>query len=318
MFVWHDHSIDLTNAQISKQERDFGRASNTSRFKEQSSSPKVRKTSQKEESKREAPMESTPERVTVSYPSELSMLDRCADLQGGHWTILGTESKFIGPASHFEVVNHIPEMDEDFDSERKESEQGQGPNIVNQKIIPPPIPETDLLAPPYFGWMMPVAVRATSGHSVHMHVELKPELIMRRLTLKTAFKLKGAFHVTSPTHLMSILKHGIVPGGEKQRRLMSFFGVFPLWDERNRVTRTRSPNEGELQRMLIIYIPPTELIRCGAGVSNTGDIMVDSASCQSLTCKISQCWRLSCQSACNCVQTKNPPPKNSRSTRVKR
>ena len=74
-------------------------------------------------------MESTPERVTVSYPSELSMLDRCADLQGGHWTILGTESKFIGPASHFEVVdNLIPEMDEDFDSERKENEQGQGPS----------------------------------------------------------------------------------------------------------------------------------------------------------------------------------------------
>ena len=72
---------------------------------------------------------------------------------------------------------------------------------------------------------------------------------------------------------MSILKHGIVPGGEKQRRLMSFFGVFPPWDERNRVTRTRSPSEGELH-MLIIYIPPTELIRYGAGVSNTGDIMV--------------------------------------------
>ena len=77
-------------------------------------------------------MESTPERVTVSYPSELSMLDRCADLQGGHWTILGTESKFIGPASHFEVVdNLIPEMDEDFDSKRKENEQGQGPSEAN-------------------------------------------------------------------------------------------------------------------------------------------------------------------------------------------
>ncbi len=145
-------------------------------------------------------------------------------------------------------------------------------SIVNQKIIQPPIPGTDLLAPPYFGWIMPVAVRATSGHSVRNRVELKPELIMR-LTLRTAFKLKGAFHVTSPTNLMSILKHGIVPGGEKQRRLMSFFGVFPPWDERNRVARTRSPNEGELH-MLIIYIPPTELIRYGAGVSSTGDIMV--------------------------------------------
>ena len=93
---------------------------------------------------------------------------------------------------------------------------------------------------------MPIAVRATSGHSVNLRVELKPELIMRKLTLKTAWLLKGAYHVTSPSHLMSILKHGIVPGGERQRRLMSFFGVFPPWDERNRVTRTRSPNEGDV------------------------------------------------------------------------
>ena len=72
---------------------------------------------------------------------------------------------------------------------------------------------------------------------------------------------------------MSILKYGIVPGGERQRRLMSFFGVFPPWDERNRVTRTRSPNEGDVH-MLVVYIPPTELIRYGAGVSSTGNIMV--------------------------------------------
>ena len=105
---------------------------------------------------------------------------------------------------------------------------------------------------------MPIAVRATSGHSVNLRVDLKPELIMRKLTLKTAWTLKGAYHVTSPSHLMSILKHGIVPGGEKQRRLMTFFGVFPPWVERNRVTRTRSPDEGDMH-MLIIYIPPTEL-----------------------------------------------------------
>ena len=386
-------------------------------------------------------MGSTPERMTVSYPSELSMLDRCADLQGGHWTIHGSASKHVGPASHYEVIdNLIPEMEEDIELERQEVEQEQGPseansantrfyvdirrkykmgrlrcppldgvrychpdfddanfldsyrghpspeypregtpkyraggdlnkvlrhcigkvdrkytgeyplkcdegawvliedliqydniwhdgydycgairdndrikantirkqrvgwivdltvaesnykgkvrfqiqalratcqddvvNIVNQKIIPPPIPGTDMLAPPYFGWIMPIAVRATSG--CEPRVDLKPELIMRRLTLKTAWKLKGAFHVTSPTHLVSILKHGIVPGGEKQRRLMSFFGVFPPWDERNRVTRTRSPIEGE-PHMLIIYILPTELIRYGAGVSSTGDIMV--------------------------------------------
>ena len=136
-------------------------------------------------------------------------------------------------------------------------------DLVNNKVIPPPFPGTDVLEAPYFVWIVPIALRATSGHSDQIRVILKPELIMRRLTLKTAWKLKGAYHVTSPSNLVSILKHGIVPGGERGRRLMSFFGVFPPWDERNRVTRTRSPVEGELH-MLIIYIPPTELIRCGA------------------------------------------------------
>ena len=100
-------------------------------------------------------------------------------------------------------------------------------DIVNQKFIPPPIPGTDLLAPPYFGWIMPIAVRATSGHSDHIRVVLKPELIMRRLTLKTAWRLKGAFHVTSPTHLVSILKHGIVPGGEKGKTSHEFLWNIP-------------------------------------------------------------------------------------------
>ena len=70
--------------------------------------------------------------------------------------------------------------------------------IVDQKIIQPPLPGTDVLGPAYFGWIMPIAVRATSGHSVNLRVELKPELIMRKLTLKTAWLLKGAYHVTSP------------------------------------------------------------------------------------------------------------------------
>ena len=56
----------------------------------------------------------------------------CANLQGGHWTILGTEAKFIGPASHYEVVDHlIPEMDEDVETDRREVDQNQGPSEAN-------------------------------------------------------------------------------------------------------------------------------------------------------------------------------------------
>lgn len=49
-----------------------------------------------------------------------------------------------------------------------------------------------------------------------------------------------------------------MPGGGQGRRIMNFFGV---WDERNRVTRTRSPLSEELYSMLVIYVPPSELPR---------------------------------------------------------
>lgn len=57
--------------------------------------------------------------------------------------------------------------------------------------------------------------------------------------------------------------------------MMGFFGVYPQWDERNRVTWTRSPFSEDLY-MLVVFTPTTELelVRFGAGISGTGDIMV--------------------------------------------
>ena len=113
---------------------------------------------------------------------------------------------------------------------------------------------------------MPVAFRATSGHSgERMQFELDPYMMMQRLDLRTALQLQGGYHVTSPTNLKSILENGIMPGGSE--------GVFPPWDRRNTSARTRSPIPGELW-MLVIYIPPSELSRFGAGLSGSGDILV--------------------------------------------
>ena len=64
-----------------------------------------------------------------------------------------------------------------------------------------------------------------------------------------------------------------MPGGSEGNRVMSYFGVFPPWDRRNRSARTRSPIPGELW-MLVIYVPPSELSRFGAGLSGSGDILV--------------------------------------------
>ena len=85
--------------------------------------------------------------------------------------------------------------------------------------------------------------------------------------------LQGAYHVTSPQRLGSILRDGLVPGGLEGKRMMSYFGVFPRWDWRNRSTRTRSPLPGE-PFMLIVYVPPSELSRFGAGLLGGGEILV--------------------------------------------
>ena len=130
-----DHSIDQCSNIEARKEVSNAFDVILSRFKEPSSSPKVRKTSQKEESQKEAPAGSVSEKMTVFYPTELSMLDRCADLQGGHWTVHGTETKHVGPSSHYEVIDTlIPEMEEDIELERREVEEEGGPaNSANTR-----------------------------------------------------------------------------------------------------------------------------------------------------------------------------------------
>ncbi len=146
---------------------------------------------------------------------------------------------------------------------------------IKQYEITPPLPGDDVVKN-YDGWLMPIAVRATSGHSMDNSsmVPINPYSFIRRLDLKSALQLQGAFHVTSPQNLKSILKYGIVPGGNERNRLMTYFGVFAPWDARNRCTRHKSPYEGD-DYMVVIYIPPSELSRFGAGVSGNGDILVD-------------------------------------------
>ena len=114
-----------------------------------------------------------------------------------------------------------------------------------------------------------------SGHQVggtkEIQIPLEPTKIFKRLDLRTAVELQGAYQ--SPTRLGSILRDGLVPGGMEGKRMMNYFGVFPPWDMRNRSTRTRSPLIGE-PFMLIVYVPPVELTRFGAGLSRGGDILV--------------------------------------------
>ena len=61
-----------------------------------SSFPKARRTQGRQRDKaRKEPSVEVPDRVISRYPEEIKVLDRCAELQGDHWTILGTDTKLL-------------------------------------------------------------------------------------------------------------------------------------------------------------------------------------------------------------------------------
>lgn len=90
--------------------------------------------------------------------------------------------------------------------------------IISEYDVKRPTPNNKPLGDEYGGWIMPVAIRATSGHSDGMRFKLDPYMMMRRLDLRTALGLEGGYHVTSPSFLKSILENGIIPGGSEGKR----------------------------------------------------------------------------------------------------
>ena len=62
--------------------------------------PKSRRTQSRQRDRSKAPSVEVPDRVISRYPEEIKVLDRCAELQGDHWTILGTKTIDLGPEDH--------------------------------------------------------------------------------------------------------------------------------------------------------------------------------------------------------------------------
>lgn len=97
----------------------------------------------------------------------------------------------------------------------KANDQGDIKEISKHLQFSPPTAGKSPFGDPYNGWIMPVAVRATSGHSKYGFITLDPVRLFKRLDLRTAVRLQGAYHVTSPSNLESILREGMVPGKGK-------------------------------------------------------------------------------------------------------
>ena len=83
--------------------------------------PKGRRSQNRQRDKpKKGPSVEVPDRVISRYPEEIKVLDRCAELQGDHWTILGTRTIDIGPEDHNTIITEIiPQLD-DMDPDNTE------------------------------------------------------------------------------------------------------------------------------------------------------------------------------------------------------
>ena len=128
------------------------------------------------------------------------------------------------------------------------------------------------------GWLRPLAIRATSGHSFtgdHRNpllVNIDHENVNIRLTHEFASKMAGGYHVTEVRNLMSIVNAGIIPGGGYGSRDHAFFGEFAPWDPRNSSTLNYLGSGNEY--LLVLYVPANRLLKYRSSITYNGDIVV--------------------------------------------
>ena len=109
------------------------------------------------------------------------------------------------------------------------------------------------------GFVRPVAVRATSGHSFsgerkfRLDVNIDFENMNMKFTKELAFKLGGGYHVTTVDTLLSIIKKGIIPGGGSGGRDHVFFGEYAPWDPVNASTLSYLGRNHD--KLLVLYVP---------------------------------------------------------------
>ena len=128
------------------------------------------------------------------------------------------------------------------------------------------------------GWIRPVAIRATQGHSFlgyHKHplqVNIDHDQMNMKLTRDFSFRLGGGYHVTRVENLASLVMKGIIPGGGEGGRDHVFFGEYAPWDELNMSTLTYLGPD--TKSLLVLYVPARRLLKYKSFVTYNGDIVV--------------------------------------------
>ena len=85
-------------------------------------------------------------------------------------------------------------------------------------------------------------------------------------------QLGGSFHVTTLAKIPSIMKHGILPGGDKGIRGSSFFNHFAPWDRRaSTLLKSKVPTNDV---PVALYVPIAYLQSLGARFSESSYVVV--------------------------------------------
>lgn len=128
------------------------------------------------------------------------------------------------------------------------------------------------------GWIRPVAIRATQGHSFlgshkyPLYVNIDHDRMHMKLTRELSFKLAGGYDVTRIDNMASLVTKGIMPGGGQGGRDHVFLGEYAPWDELNMSTLTYLGPD--TRSLLVLYIPARRLLKYKSFVTYNGDIVV--------------------------------------------
>ena len=128
-----------------------------------------------------------------------------------------------------------------------------------------------------YGWIQPVAIRATCGHSFKgengrpLQVNIDHKHMNMPFTKELAARLGGGYHVTAVRNLLSIVTKGIMPGGTVGNRDHVFFGEYAPWNPVNTCTLNYIGGE---DLILVLYVPVARLLKYRSRFTFNSDVVV--------------------------------------------